>query len=114
MVKFWTSATDPKRSPKATHERDIGLRVFAKILGGVEILIALFAVSLGISLLVGDDKFAGEWRLALIPIDLVVAAAFGWAGYILLTRQTVAWKHQFVPLTAVVLIAAILIWADSV
>ncbi len=93
------------------------MTILAKILGGAEILIALFAAYLSVSLIVGfvgDDRFAGEWGVLLIPIDLVVAAVFGWAGYMLLTRKTAVWKYQLVPLIAVVLIAAFLIWADSV
>ena len=117
VINLRPTATDPKQPLVITRKRELGLTIFAKILGGVEILIALFAAYLRVSLIVGfvgDDKFAGEWGLLLIPIDFVVAAVFGWAGYMLLIRKTAGWKYQLVPLIAVVLIAAFLIWADSV
>jgi hypothetical protein len=93
------------------------LKIFAKIAGAIEILIALFAAYLAISTTIGffgDDKFAGEWGLLLIPADIAVAVVFGWAGYVLLRRDSGVWKHQLVPLIAVALIAAYVIWLDSV
>ena len=93
------------------------MNVFAKFLGAVEILIALFAAYLGISMTIGffgNDRFAGEWGALLIPIDLAVAAAFGWAGFVLLRRETGAWKHQLVPAIVVAIIAVFIIRVDSV
>ncbi|MDJ0938342.1 MAG: hypothetical protein QNJ00_01130 [Woeseiaceae bacterium] len=89
--------------------------LLAKLVGMLEVLFALFAAFLGFSLLVGmfrGDRFAGEWGLLLAPMELTVAATFGWAGYQLLRREV--WKHQLVPLAAVILIGAFSIWADTV
>ena len=93
------------------------MKNFAKVVGGIEILIALFAAYLAISMTIGffgDDQFAGEWGVLIIPIDITVAVVFGWAGYVLMRRETGVWKHQLIPLIAVALIAGFVIWADSV
>lgn len=92
------------------------MKIFAIVVGTIEILIALFAAYLAVSMTIGffsDDRFAGEWGLLLIPVDITVAVAFGWAGYVLVRRDSGVWKHQLVPLLAVAFIAGFAIWLDS-
>ena len=93
------------------------MRILAKVVGSLEILVALFAAYLAISMAIGfvtADRLAGEWGTLLIPLELVIAASFGWAGYVLVRRDSEAWKYQIVPLIAIALIATFLFWADSV
>ena len=89
----------------------------AKLVGLVEVLVALFAFCLGVSMTLGfiaNHKFAGEWGTLFIPIDFIVATVFGWAGYVLLSRESGAWMHQLFPLVTVVLLLVFLFWADGV
>ena len=93
------------------------MNIFAKTIGIIEILIALLMAYLSVDILMGlfsNDQFAGEWGTIVLPVYLLVAASFGWAGYALLVMNHKPWLHQVIPAVAILLISAFLFWADNV
>lgn len=92
------------------------MHILKKVFGFAEIALAGFAAFLGISLLVGlarDNQFAGEWAFLLFPIEIAIAASFGWAGYALVTGKPRASHYQLIPAITIIAILALLVWSDS-
>ena len=92
------------------------MSLLSKVVGIVEILIAVMAAGFVIELIVRfspPDNVSWEAGLFLVPAYLAVAISFGWAGYLLARQRANAWSYQLMPLVAMLASFAYLVWVDG-